>query len=256
MKYILCFLLSLYFASSYGQSAASRPNPHAILTAHDNHTIELSVTGAWPVLQMLSRLRREYGWVIDSEQLPQPNSILETRANGIVSPRMRTIDITITQPTNGSALEERAILEELAAKFSVAANEKYVVVANGPKRFDFVQIYQGSTPLLNTVISIKPQSRTIDQTIQAILEALSAATGKAIIRGGMADNVLLNTAVTVGGYLPARLLLQRALDASPIYKVWLLGYEPQDKSYAISIETAVKVVQDASGNNFDTLIKK
>lgn len=240
------------------QEIGNGPISNDNLEYQSNGTILLSASnGSWPEEQILERLRREYGWITDYEQAPQLPDMIVTRADGSLHPKVHSVNVSIPQPTQASSAEELRILQALANGLSSTA-EPVTVLQNGSDgRFDLLFSAGGAKPILSTAISIPSRARSVEDTISAILEAVSARTGQPILRGGIANSSLEITQVTVGGTqsLPARTLLAQALDALPVRLVWLLTYDPQEHSYGFGVEPAVRAIRTASGQVVETLVK-
>jgi hypothetical protein len=204
----------------------------------------------------LNRLRREYGWVVDYEESPQSPANLIRRPDGRVSPKIRTLEAQLTKPKTGASTEEWATLTELAKAFNQADREDHKLVKNGDAdRFDLVPTGKGVTPILDTIVTLKPINRTAGESIDALLQAVQAATQQRIEVGGLASPGLTNTYVTVGGTHPARVFLAEILDSLSSRKVWLVTYDPEAAHYVISIETAVRAALTSSGKTLVTPIR-
>jgi len=256
-KVALCVcVVAILETTAFCQNLSDVADKHAVLEFRSDHTIQLSVTGAWPTEQMLNRLRREYGWVVDYEQAPQPASILTTTPDGRTTPMMRSVAVSIPQPVQGSTTEERAILDEFAKNLGNGGGEQYQIVTNGgEQRFDLVPVLNGSMPILSTVITVETASRSVGDSISAILKAASTATGQQIVQGGLADSDLNRVQVTIGGTAQARVLLAQVLDALPFRRIWILTYDPQGQFYAFAVEPAVRAVKNASGQTTVSPVK-
>jgi hypothetical protein len=254
---ILTSIMSLN-TLSLCQQAVMGSVGHATLDHRADGTILLSVNnGSWPEVQVLNRLRREYGWIIDYEQEAQVPDAIVTRPDGRLQPKPHSVSVSIPQAVQGSSAEEFGILTALGRGLSDTHERANVLSAGGDGRFDFVFSSSNSVPILSTVISIPSASRSVEETINVILQAVSARTSQHISRGGMADSSLETTQVSVGGNQasPARLLLAQALDALPTRHVWLLTYEPQERSYVFGVEPVVRAVRTASGQMMEIPVK-
>lgn len=71
---------------------------------------------------------------------------------------------------------------------------------------------QERQPLLDTQITLNKAPRNVYDTIQSILSAIQAATGKKVLFMVASSRLFINTQVTMGGEkIPARELLKQAL---------------------------------------------
>jgi hypothetical protein len=70
-------------------------------------------------------------------------------------------------------------------------------------------------PLLDTQITLNKAPRNVYDTIQSILSAIQAATGKKVLLMVASSSLFINTQVTMGGEkIPARELLKQALGST------------------------------------------
>lgn len=250
----ILFLL-LHACTAYGQGGAAPSSRHAALEFDGDHALKLSVTGSWPAQQIVTRLRREYGWVVDMEQAPQDARFLMRMSDGKPHPAMRTVVVKIPRPADQSVAEEKIVLDGLAKGLS-ENGEAVEAVRNGSGvRYDLIPTGGGAPPLLSTTIRLPVKTRSVEDTVTDILEQVHLVTGQPIVQGGMLDSALMLTQVTVGGELPARTLLAQALDALLLADVWLLTFDPYEETYAFALDVAVKESTGPSGVTVETLIR-
>lgn len=258
MLIVLATCLLTLESACFCQEVVTVPSSHATLDHQSNGTIQLSASNSsWPEEQILNRLRREYGWIADYEQAPQVADMIVARPDGRLQPKVHSVSVSIPQPVQASSAEELRILKVLASGLSSTAERVNVVQNGSAGRFDVVVSAGGTEPILSTAISIASESRSVEDTISAVLDAVSTRTAQHISRGGIAKSSLQRTLVNVGGTqpLPARMLLAQALDALPTRYVWLLTYEPQEHSYVFSVEPVVRAIQTVSGQVMEVPVK-
>jgi len=208
--------------------------------------ISISASSPRPLLQATTALRRTQGWTIDYEDPEYGDSATKVDQES----RRSLVGGKFTSTLQEQGVAEKIVIESLVQQFNQQSKFKYKAVQNTGTRVDIVPETPDSTALLDTPVRIDNSPRSIGAAVDAILQEVSRATGASIVRGGMIDNDLLNSKFTYGGneVIPARQLLAQALDSAPIQKIWILTYEPEDKTYYIGIESAVKAHTSSTGD--------
>lgn len=243
------------FCSGQGSTLNTQ---HAQLSYKGGNQLELSVgVGAWPEEQLLARLRREYGWTIDFEQTPQPTDMLTTEAQGQVHPKPHSLKISIPQPIAGTEAEEFQILKSFSNALGSDSVSTTIIKSTDDSRFDVIMSTSGAEPILSSLITLPSAQRSVESTIELILQLVGTQTGQRVLRGGIADPSLSTTSITIGSTqpVPARTLLAEALATLPIKHVWLMTYEPQGQYYAFGIEPVVRSIRRADGQSRDLFVR-
>jgi len=95
--------------------------------------------------------------------------------------------------------------------------------------------------VLDSLITLQPVARTLEETVCLICSRAASTLNSKCLSAGFVDAELEHTVVTVGSEAPtiARFLLARALDEAPHRKVWVLTYDPDDKTFVLGIQPAV-----------------
>jgi hypothetical protein len=142
-------------------------------------------------------------------------------------------------------------LLSVVEQFDSVGLQHFSVLSPSPGRFDVTSVTEGDTLLMDTPIVLSRFSRSIESTVDAIIQAVAEKRSVRFARGGIVDSELERTFVTVGSETPtaARVLLAEALDSSPDEKIWILEYEPADDSYYIGIQWAAAIEHTFSGES-------
>jgi hypothetical protein len=158
-----------------------------------------------------------------------------------------------------SSADEEHILETVVSDYNASTNPgRFSVVNEGDGRFAIVGTHvkdengqdQAVVPILNTPISVQTDTRDPWETIQVILDTLSAEGHTKVVPGtGVFNGLGPQPKVTVGGQnVPARILLLQTLSAAKMKLYSHLYYDNDDKSYALNLLPVTKAEYDASGN--------
>lgn len=246
---------------------------------HLANTATVTANSPRPLSQALTALSEEYGWVIDFEDPPYyskydlvDDTAPEWRAAHPTGKGVTVIagDGFQTQfPENrsaGNSIEEKEqILDRVVSDYNESGNPgKFSVRNEGDGRFAVVGTYvkdengrhQAVAPILDTPITVQTNSRDGLTTIHIIMDALTAKTQTKVVGGMMALNALAQTQVTVGGEnIPARVLLLQTLSAAKIKLYWVLYYDADGKTYALSVLPLMKANYDESGNRTTVLVQ-
>lgn len=241
------FAIFPLLASAQSANPNSQYMLHATLVHQSNHYIVISANSPRPLLQALTALRREYGWVVDYEAGKYNKARIVAVDGTPEYPVGGGFQAKLPEPQSRTEAEETSILQEFVDQYnsSTAALEGQLfslVHTSGSVRYDIVS-RSGGPLVLDTLIQLPRATRTIESTIDDIYALVSKARGITLDHGGLADSELFNTHVTIGGDQPrlARQLLVQALDQADDEKVYGLDYEPTNNHFVIGIQTAVIV---------------
>jgi hypothetical protein len=238
-------LLAIAWAQSPAQASYSK---HAVIS-ESNGQVQITANSPRPLAQILDALLQKYGWAANYED-PQYG------AKDLVPSHA---DPKLILPSGGKFIVEfpASQTQEKTTQFVVDSYNR----SQNPGRFELRNIGgtsvivgtaarddQGKVspqpPLLDTPITIAPQSRTISATLDLIChevssDAVSGAGSSAVVIG-VAPTALLDSATaTVGGNkIPARDLLLQALAATHHKVYWRLLFDPNSKGYFLDLHLA------------------
>lgn len=248
--------LGLLFAMSATTFLRAQSSPtfidHATI-AYQNGMVVVHASSPRPVEQAASAIRREFGFILDYEEGPSDQNSRFTWIGN--QKRWKGGDYLLRLPKPDTSAPKHALrlVEDMLAQFASDGEPNFTVI-DGPNNRITITPADSGARILDTPISIPPQQRTIEETIEAIGSAITARTGFRIERGGLADNELASRQVTVGNLrpVPARDLLEETLDHTMFRRYWILGWEPSTFTYAINIQTVVKLVRTPGGETRET----
>jgi hypothetical protein len=258
---VRCCLLLLAIGSAgcvQAQSTHVRPPylDHALLTQRNGKLI-VQVNNSRPVEQALAQIRRKYGLTLDYEE---GESNDPARITGLVKQRRwigGSYTIEVNEPASSSFADSKKFIADLLSQFRAHSPQRFTAIIGANDRIT-VSPSSPSERVLDTLITLQPEDRTIDQTIEAILVAVSQKIGRPFGRGGIADTGTSIGHVTIGSTTPiaARILLAQALDSLAYRRYWLLGWDPRDQTYAILIDGVVRTEVTMSGAVREIPIRK
>jgi hypothetical protein len=256
---VISGVLSLLFSAAVlfaQQPGPATPLLHGQLTKVDDQHFRVTAITGRPMYQALSAVSREYGWMSDYEETDDATLPFFTDGDNRRWYRGGTFTATLAMPQTGTASEEQSILTNLTRQFDQVGLQHFKVISPSANRFDVTSAPAGSVALMDTPITLPAAERTIDQTVMAILQQISAQRGVKIIRGGFADGELIRTTISIGSEkaVPARQLLAQALDQAPDGRVWLLTYEPSMGEYAFGVQATALDQQALSGGTLPRTI--
>jgi hypothetical protein len=220
--------------------------------------------------QAIIAIRQKYGWIVDYEDPPYGSNELvddtdpnwrkaNPEANGVtrVAGGLFTATFNLgSDMISGSADEERA-LDKIVADYEASANPgRFILKRESGGRFSVVGVgirdSNGSeksvTPILNNRISLPLNERTVSDTIQLILQAVSENSEYKVLVGSAPLNLVLQTRTKVGGdNVPARQLLIQAASATRFPLVWAVLFDADMHCYFINFEVAMRATGHAEG---------
>lgn len=177
----------------------TRPNyfDHAYLQ-HNRSEVTITASDSIPLLQAIHALRLEYGWQVNWESAPgysRYDVVDDTdpkwRAahpaeKGVTRPAGGRFSVTIPEPNElNPAASERDILTRLIEQYNATENPgRYVLRAGtdeqvtvvGTQVRDETSAFQTISPLLDAPITLLKARRSVEVTINSILNALQSAT--------------------------------------------------------------------------------
>lgn len=269
---LIIIALSLFFNLVYAkpQSRAQFMKEGVVIRNGDTATVKAN--DPRPLAQAIEAVREEYGWVVDYEDPLYSDSELVDAAN----PTWRAShpDAPMVKGIAGGAFEsafdersalastagEEAALQKIVAEYNRSGNPgKFMVRDEGEEAFNpeipgfrksVVRRYSivGVSGILDTPVSISIERRSAQGTIDLIARELSTKTKVKVFGGAFANNLLIQSQVTIGGEsLPARDLLLQTLNATQRPQIWRFLCDPGANMCVINIQTAARVERDADG---------
>jgi hypothetical protein len=243
-------------------TAAQAPSPtHFQKEASISHATGYSTVVAndpRPLLQALTAVREEHGWIVDYEDPAYSGSDVTDWGNGHKRVAGGQFRSTYTDSDGAASTAGTfSVLSKLVSDFNGPSNPgRFVVRDEGNGRYSVVGVCCAhgagtplpTTPILDTKISIPTERRSVEATVREIIAQLSIRTGRRLVRAGIANNVLAQEAEVGGEMASARTLLTRALQDIRPTQVWTLTFDPDTESYALGITTAIQVTYGAAGN--------
>lgn len=225
--------------SLQGQSPpdASKFTLHAAITPLSNGDLRVVASSPRPLYQAISALAFRFGLTIDYEDPWYQDSRLFVDADGRKQLIGGQFVAVIPQISNRGG--EFAALQQLVKQFNAKGGIQFILVQQSDgKRFDVIGETSEEKPLFDTPIYLEKKTRTAEEAVREIMRLVGQIRGTSIDEGGLVNNALIQTEVTVGAPepKPAREFLTEVVVALPSESVWLLGYEPSWGKFVIAIQ--------------------
>ena len=190
-----------------------------------------------PLLQAVHALAQEYGWVVDFEEPPYQSKYdlvdaaspewHASHPNGPFGKRLAGGEFHSTynerSSTQSYSTWEEAVLQQVVSDYTSSGNPgRFEVRKETDQRYAIVGVavtndagvIEATNPLLDTVIFLPTETRTVGETLDLILKLLPEAVGGVAIDANFFDQP-----VTVGGTdVPARVLILQTLTRSGV--IW------------------------------------
>ncbi len=224
-----------------------------------------------PLLQAVTAVSEEYGWVVDFEDPPYESdadlvddTAPQWRARHPGEKGVRIVaggsfqsNYAEKPNTATSSVEEQLVLNKIVSDYNASGNPgkfvvrkqsdgSYAVLGNSVK--DDKGNDMSVSSILDTPISITSGRRDALTTIELVLDTLSSNSGVKVLLGTMPINVLIQSQVTIGGEnISARNLLLQTLTGTKRTTVWQLLYDADSQTYYLSVLFAQIAQYDNSG---------
>lgn len=259
----------------FGQGVQQKPKfMESAVVEHHGTFATVTASDPRPLLQVITALREEYGWVIDFEDPPYDSKydladdtdpgwraihpglpgVLRIAGAGFRS------DFPETATTVPSSTGVMNVLQKVVKDYNVSGNPgKFAVRKESAARYSIIGISkkdgagrdQPVGSILDTPITMSTEKRGAVETVYLILSTLSATSGAKVLPLIVPTNPL-QTEVTIGGnQVPARTLLIQTLGAANAKRtlVWHMIFDPDPgvNAYLLSIEVVVRTLRDESG---------
>jgi hypothetical protein len=213
-------------------------------------TLQIAANSPRPLAQALDALQNKYGWLISYED-PQYLSDAEVKTEPAPSgarvrvPAGGAFNVNLPLASANAVPDEAQTLQALVDAYNQTGNPGHFELRKGPEQdFDVVGIsahdakgnVSKQTVVLDTAVTLPAQSRTVLDTIDAILQQVSQADHVAIELAISPRSLLRGTNVTLGGTNePARTLLRKTLAATNRTFWWRLLFDPETRAYVLSL---------------------
>lgn len=253
--------------------AQRRPVHHFMnhgVVAHKLNSATVASNAPRPLLQAIIAMREEYGWDVSYEDPPYRSSydlvddtnpqwrLAHPNARGVTIPDGGAFQCTYPEnPAIFSLSGERQALDRVVAcfnqtdgpgRFMVRQQSDGRFVVLGTAVLDNTGYLRPVHAILDVPISIPEATRRADETVELILQQLSAASK---IKIGLAQgpvNLLAQAKVRVGGSgAPARILLAETLDATGRNLDWDLIYDADVPTYLLNVNLVTRAVYGPFG---------
>jgi hypothetical protein len=254
-------------------SAQSTSGPKYLdraMIQHRDSTATVTANYPTPLFQAVDGIRQEYGWQVNWEEAPcyshfdvvddtsprwraaHPNAEGVTRRGG------GPLASTFPEPKTGELATEEETLRQVIADYNATENPgKYVLRAGPGRQFTVVgtEVKDDSgtlekvIPILDMPISVNTQPRSATDALDAILQALSSASGKHVTLMSLPNNLFRDTQVALEGHnVTARQLLQDLFHYIPRPLQYDLGFDPDHSSvYILNVSVTAKSELDQDG---------
>jgi hypothetical protein len=269
----LIMLATLFAASGVVKQQSSAQFMKEGVVSRNGDVATVKANDPRPLAQAIQAVSEEYGWVVDYEDPVYSDSDLidatnpEWRAShpdapGVKGIRGGAFQCDYDEPSAFASIAGEAMtLEKIVSEYNRSGNSgKFILRDEGEvylnpsfPGFKSLTIHRfsivGSFGILDTPVSIPTEKRSAQATIDLILKQLSSKSRMKVFDGGAANNLLMNSEVTVGGEnVPARDLVIQTLNATQRPQYWRFLYDPGARIYALNIHTVARLVRDANGN--------
>jgi hypothetical protein len=265
------FAAIFLYTLAWAQSPASLQYLDRAIIQHKGSSVAVVANDPRPLLQALFAIREEYGWRVNWEEAPGYSHF---DAVDSTDPKWRANhpgEKGVTRPAGGrfvgafpevegapDAGVEKSLLAKLVQDYNATENPgKYVLRADpdgqmtivGTKVRDETGALQEVAPLLDTLVTLASESRSLYDTVSAILDALRNSAGKKVIMMSIPNNEFRSTQLTLGGHdVPARQLLNQALASTRRPLQYDLGFDPDNSpTYVLNVSVAARAEGDEAG---------
>lgn len=246
-KIVVLFAISILAVSMSGQvSPASQPlSLEAKLTKNIDGKVVVTTNSIRPLWLVVEKVSRQYGWVVDYEDPIYPPEQITRDSSGDPVLVLTRFTSTFSAPKDSSTNEKQRVLESIVNQFNAQSPLKFSVRKLSDTRFD---IAPETKSLLDIPVQIDDRTRSLSAEVDAVMEALTRATGYDAGRGGLIDNVMENETISIkhSQPVPARQLLYEIVDHSPVEKVWGLTCDPDGYHVNIGFQSAVLYSTDST----------
>jgi len=239
-----------------GTNQAARPSP----IGPQNET-SLTVTDPRPVAKAIGLLEARFGWQITYEDPPfeyegdVADLTVRRDLGRALVPKEGRIEISYSTAGEQPPIP-RDVLQAILDDHEFRGNAgKFVVKSTGPVYHvipagvkDRRGVIRNVNSILDLRISLPKEDRNINETLQAICQALSRESGVTVGLASAPINILLSFRSEDGATdESARDVLLRSFAVTKTKLVWALLYDPGLKVYALNIHRVMKEEKTPTG---------
>ena len=266
------------------QTGAKKPSfMPAGIVEHHGTLGTLTASDPRPLFQAVEAIGQEYGWVIDFEDPPYRSHFDMVDSTDPDWRASHPNDKGVTRVTGGEFQSQFAepstilsgdaqwqVLQKVVADYNGSGNPgkftvrkevegRYAVI--GVTRKDEAGKDETVPVLLDTAITLPVQQRSADETLQMILQILSATSGVRVLMSStwLSSYPLDGIVTSVGGTnVPARALLLQVLDAASSRRLfrWDLLFDGNEDAYYLRLSTATKMRTDNQGRRMPQALER
>jgi hypothetical protein len=251
---IIAIVLVLLPAGSVSQAAHTTSQINKPLIYQVGNVVRINAEGPRPLSRALDALRDRYGWIVDYED-PQYPADSDSATTAQPPPRRRhpngpnlkgSFSVEFNSgPASDGAPDEDSVLKIVVDGYNQSdADGQFELRKEQDGRFDVVGTavrdqhgeVSSSQPILDLLITLKRDRRSVDETVILICHKVSQQIKIPVTASGIADDVRGHGTVVVGGMtVSARTLLSRTLAAMGEPLSWRLLYDANGKSYELNL---------------------
>jgi hypothetical protein len=257
------------------QEVAKKPSfMDAGIVEHRGASGILTANNPRPLFQAIDAIGQEYGWTIDFEDPPyQSHFDLVDRtdpewrsshpnAKGVTRVAGGAFQSSFPEPSTIVSEDAREqVLRKSVSDYNSSGNPgKFIVRKEAEGRYAVIGVSRKGEAgqdetvpvLLDSPITIPVQQRSAAETLQLIVERLSATSGVKVLLGSnwLSSDPLEDAEVSVGGTkISARTLLSQTLDEANKSRLfrWDLLFDADEDAYYLRLSTVTKAQIDDHG---------
>jgi hypothetical protein len=216
--------------------------------SQDAGNIRINANSPRPLAQVLDALQLKYGWTVNYEDPQYVAASDQVDApKGSPLPKLPS-GAAFSVQFAANAPDEEKTLKQIVDSYNQSKNPGqfelrhtaegiFYVVGNAAH--DDKGAMQKQQVLLDTPVTITSDDRTVTDTVKLICDQLSAQDGLTVALGVTPRKPMDHNNVKLGGTkLPARDLIQQAIQGTHQNLYWHLLYDPNTKGYLLDIHAA------------------
>jgi len=254
-----CFVLTCVLAAANciaQNKTAQIPVAKQPAITREATNVHLAVDDPRPLAKALDSLQQQYGWQTDYEDPPYITAAdvsdvpdFDSRTAGgkgrikIPGGHAFTVDFPAGKAAEDVPDEEKTV-QLIVDSYNRSGNPGQFELRKADNYFEVIGVAArdergtlAKQPIaFDLPITLAEQSRSAEDTVDLICQALSEHTAFKINLGVFPTGLMGHTNVTVGGKdLPARVLLRKTLAATGRQLVWRLLFDPDSKTYMLNL---------------------
>ncbi len=221
--------------------------PRAEIRVEVNKTL-IVASDPRPLLQAVQGLRARYGWLLPYEDPVYTDQELLDISRPDLGDRPRQYtriaggEFRAEFPST-DGIQELTVVEKIVTAYNQSGNPGKFMVRPAGSDFAVVGINTSADrspatklSVLDTLVNIPEQQRSTGETIEAILNAVAAKTGRKLALASGPVNRLQSSKVNIGAVeQPAREALLKTLAGMGGVWSWNLLYDPNTQTYMFNV---------------------